>query len=855
MGEVYRALDTYLERHVAIKILPDDFSHDPDRLARFDREAKTLASLNHPNIAQIYGLEKTDGIRGLVMEFVDGPTLADRIALGPIPVDGALPIAKQIAEALEAAHAHGIVHRDLKPANVKTRADGTVKVLDFGLAKAMEPVTPASKDRSELQTITSPAMTQAGVILGTAAYMSPEQARGKPIDTRTDVWAFGCVLFEMLTRRRAFMGEDVSETLASVLKSEPEWTALPATTPPAIRSLLRRCLQRDPERRLRDISDARFQIEDALNEPLAAEAPALPGRVGARLLWASVGAAVALAAVAAAWSVLPQQPEAEEELRLEISTPATTNPTSIAISPDGRSIVFAAISQAGEELWLRSLDNPVARALPGTARAQYPFWSPDGASVGFFSDTQLKRIDVASGAVQVLASAPNPNGGSWNRDDTILFTPGASTPINRVPAVGGSPTPVTQTSLETANFRFPRVLPDGRHFLFYATGTAPGIYVGQVDGPETRRLLEADAAVFAAPGQLLFVRQGVLYAQAFDPERVELSGKPTTVEQRVVSPSGVGSVAVSASDNGRIVYRPGRLEGVRQLIWFDRSGKELEPISGSNWASGIAVALSPDGRTVAFDQLIGGATDIWLFDLTRRVSTRFTSDPEFEIYPVWSPDGTRIAFQSNRTSTAGTTFDIYMKSVGGAGSGELLVGGEFGQIPSDWSPDGQYVLYSQRGSIWAVSTEGDRKPFPVFETMLPASNGQFSPDGKWVAYQSLESGQRAEIFVQRFPGPGGRSQISVAGGVQVRWRRDGRELFYLAPDNTLMAVPIRLDTERNTVEAGTPLPLFRARLSGNPQAGTQWQYMVSADGQRFLLSAPAEVTLPITVVLNWKPNP
>jgi Tol biopolymer transport system component len=750
-----------------------------------------------------------------------------------------------------------VVHRDLKPANIKERPDGTVKVLDFGLAKAMEPVTAGAEHQSELRTITSPAMTQAGMIIGTAAYMSPEQARGKRVDRRTDIWAFGCLLFEMLSGRRAFMGEDVTETLASVLKSEPDWAALPASTPPAIRSLLRRCLQRDPERRLRDISDARFQIDDALNEPSpSAQATAARRGAGGWWLWAASVAVIAGAAAAATWYVTSRS-QLADELRLEIGTPPTTDPASIAISPDGRAVVFAASSRAGEELWLRSLHDSTARTLSGTVGARYPFWSPDNASIGFFADGQLKRIDLKTGVVQALTRAANPFGGSWNRDDTILFTPGASAAIMRIPANGGSPTAVTKTSAEQINQRFPRALPDGRRFLYYATGTQPGIYVGQLDGPDTRRLVEAEGAAFAPPAQLLFLRQGALYAQAIDPDRLELIGRPATVEQQVVSPSGVGAVALSASDTGRVVYRAGRLSGVRQLIWSDRSGKELERVPGSSWATeGINVALSPDGRTVAFDQVIGGSSDIWLFDLVRRVSSRFTSDPDFEIYPVWSPDGKRIAYQSSRKSETGSTFDTYVKPVGGDGRAELLVGRERGQLPSDWSPDGRYVLYGDtvRG-VWAVGTGADREPFPIVETTLRANNAQFSPDGRWIAYQSDESGQRTEVFVQRFPGPGSRLQVSVAGGVQVRWRRDGRELFYLAPDNQLMAVSMRLDADRNTATAGTPVPLFRARLSGNPQSPTQRQYMVSPDGQRFLIDAPAEVSLPITVVLNWKSNP
>jgi eukaryotic-like serine/threonine-protein kinase len=862
MGEVYRAVDTNLKRQVAIKVLPESLSTDPDRLARFQREAEILASLNHPNIAHVHGLEKFDGALALVLELVEGPTLADRISKGRISFDEAVPVATQIAEALEVAHEQGVIHRDLKPANIKVRDDGTVKVLDFGLAKLVEPAPPIPEVTPSVTaspTITTPAMmTGVGMLLGTAAYMSPEQAKGRPADKRSDIWAFGCVLFEMLTGRQSFTGTDVSETLAAVLKDEPDWNALPAATPRGMHTLLRRCLQRDPERRLRDISDARFQIEDTLNEPRAA-GTIRPGRSVARRLIPAAGVtAVVLAAVAATWYARPAPPPGDE-LRLEIGTPPTTTPASMAISPDGRTVVFATMSSASELLWLRSLNDSTAKALPGTERAEQPFWSPDGASIGFFADGQLKRIDVKSGAVQTLADAWSPFGGAWNRDDTILYTPFPASPVLRIPASGGSATAVSTVDAETQNDRFPQILPDGRHFLYYATGTAPGIYVAELGGPQRARLLEADAAVFAAPGHLLFVRQGVLYAQAFDPEHLKLSGRPTTVEQQVVAPSGVGSSALSASTDGRIVYRAGKLESTRHLVWFDRSGKELERVPGSNWASGVNVALSPDGRTVAFDQLIGGTTDIWLFDLARKVSTRFTSNPSFELFPIWSPDGKRIAFQSSRkNASTGTTFDAYVKSLDGEGREELAAKGEGNQIPSDWSPDGRFLLYTDSSAVlaglFAVDLEGDRKPFPVVDA-AGANNGEFSPDGKWIAYQSLEPGRRPEIFVQRFPGPKTRVQISVGGGVQVRWRRDGRELFYLAPDSRLMAVPIRLDAGHNTVEAGTPLPLFAARLSGSPQGPVNRQYMVSMDGQRFLLDAPAEVMLPITVLLNWRANP
>jgi serine/threonine protein kinase/Tol biopolymer transport system component len=849
MGEVYRAMDTHLARQVAIKVLPDLMAADADRLARFDREAQILAALNHPNIAAIYGLEKSSQQTALIMELVEGPTLADRAALGPIPVDEALSIATQIAEALEAAHELGIVHRDLKPANVKVRPDGTVKVLDFGLAKALGH-EPEPTDVSRSPTMMSPAVTGTGVILGTAAYMAPEQATGKTADKRSDIWAFGVVLYEMLTGISPFAADNTIEVLSKVLTSEPEWTALPPTTPMAIRSLLKRCLQRDRGRRLRDVADARFHIEEAIQESRLGTT-IVPARHANRERWlwiAALGAAaIVVSATTRYWTVAPPS----EQVHLEITTPPTTQPTSIALSPDGRAVAFAAIADGRERLWIRSLTDGSTRVLGATDDARYPFWSPDGRSIGFIAGSQLKRIDIESGAVQALGAGVF--GGAWGADDTILFPASPSTPLYRIPAAGGQPSAITEVNAQTANHRFPQLLPDGRHFLYYATGTAPGIYVGQLDSHEARRLAEADAARYAEPGYLLFVRQGALFAQTLDRERLELIGKPMTVDQHVIAQSG--AAALSTSAGGSIVYRPGRLDAERQLIWFDRTGKELERVRGSSWAAGVSISLSPDARTAAFDQMVGGSTDIWLLSLARGVPSRLTSHPEFDLYPVWSPDGKRIAFQSSRKSPTGSTFDIYVRSASATGNEALLVGGEGGQVPTDWSPDGKFLLYDDlaRG-IWAVSPDGDRKPFPVVETTVGATGGQFSPDGQWVAYQSLESGGRQEIFVRRFPGPGGRTQVSGEGGVQVRWRGDGKELFYLAPDNQLMAVPVRLDSSREAVEVGTPAPLFAARLSGSPQRRTNRQYTVSSDGQRFLVDSPAEVTIPITVLLNWKPR-
>jgi len=884
MSEVYLARDSTLGREVAIKVLPALFTRDPDRLARFEREARLLASLNHPNIATIYGIEHVDGIHALILEVVEGNTLAQRLdqaafglsgrrkagreqslkAPAGLPLGDALTIARQVAEAIEAAHSKGIVHRDLKPANIKIRPDGVVKVLDFGLARAAHGDAPVS-DATPPSTLTV-GPTREGAILGTAAYMSPEQARGLAVDRRTDIWAFGCVLYELLTGHTAFAGATSSDTIAAVLEHEPDWTALPATTPPPVRSLLRRCLQKDPAKRLRDIGDAGFQIDEALNEPawsMPGTGPK-PAPMTGRLLWAAALVGAVAATAATAWSLRPA-PLEPDEVRLETTAPPTTDPTSLAISPDGKQLVFAATTDGTSRLWVRPLHTASARPLAGTEHARFPFWSPDSRSVGFTAEGQLKRIDVNGGVVRVLATGVGT--GTWNQDGTILFDRGPGGGLFRVSADGGEPRLAAQIdSLANDPWR-PEFLPDQRHFLFYETGTMPGIYVGQLDSKDApRRLLDAQAATYAAPGHLIFVRQRTLFAQPFDPVRLELSGSPTVVAEQLVVGENPGTAALSASAAGPVVYRTGP-EGARsQFVWFDRSGKAPEAVAGSDIGDGFNSSLSPDGRQLAFsrftDDRPGRTADIWLLDLARGVASRFTSDPMFDLTPVWSPNGDRLAFASNRKRADGSTgsFDVYVKAATGLGNDDLLVGHDFGDPPSDWSPDGRFILYNRQSGtgnnndIWGLPLEGDRKPFPVVDTKFAESNGQFSPDGKWIAFQSNESGQ-VEVYVQPFPGPGRRTRITRDGGDQARWRSDGKELFYLTPDDRLMAVPMRLDVERDTVDAGMPRMLFALRVNGVPRHAYGRHYSVSRDGQRFLVNTLKEVTLPITVVLNWKPKP
>ena len=850
MGEVYRARDTKLNRHVAIKFLLPAVANDPDRLARFSREAQFLASLNHPHIAQIHGLEDAGGLHALVMELVEGPTLADRIAQGALPLDETLPMAKQIAEALEAAHEQRIVHRDLKPANIKVRADGTVKVLDFGLAKAFDPTGSARLDAMNLPTLSVPA-TQAGIILGTAAYMSPEQARGRPVDKRADLWAFGAVLYEMLTGQRAFAGDAVSDILASVLMQEPNWSGLPPQTPAPIRRLLRRCLEKDPSRRLDSAAGARLEIDDALKGPRT-DADVVPSatRNRERLAWTALAVVTLIAVVAVVRTFRPVPPESQ--IRLDIATLPTTDRESLAISPDGHNVVFVATPDGEPRLWLRSLDS-TARPLAGTDNASFPFWSPDSRSVGFFGGGKLKRIDLVSGSVHALADADG-RGGTWSLSGVIVFSPSPAGPLFRVPASGGEAVALKLDVPHTSTAKFPHYLPDGRRFLFYAEGSpdSQGIYLGSLDSSETKRLTAADTAgAYLPPGWLLFIRQGTLVARHFDLSREELTGDPVTVADQVGfdSRSNVGAFSVSAA--GIVAYRSGGPP--RQLMWFDRSGKALETMGAPDENDLVAPALSRDGRRVVVHRVVQGNTDLWLLDGARM--TRFTSYPGMDRFPLWSPDGGRVVFGSNRKGAR----DLYWKPSSGAGTEELLLESPQDKAPNSWSPDSHFLLYTNMDpksgpDLSVLPLDGDRKPFVFLSTRFDERVGQFSPDGHWVAYQSNASG-RNEVYVRPFPGPGGESQVSTSGGIQPRWRPDGKELYYIAPDGKLMAVPITV--KGATLEPGVPAVLFRTRIwGGGTNAGSRQQYDVALDGRFLINVTTADATnAPITVLLNWKPKP
>ena len=851
MGEVYRARDTKLDRDVALKILPEAFASDPERLARFEREAKILAALNHPHIAHIHGLEESDGVRALVLELVDGPTLADRIAQGSIPIDDALTIARQIADALEAAHDRGIIHRDLKPANIKVRTDGTVKVLDFGLAKALDPTSAGTVDVTGSPTITSP-MTGVGAILGTASYMSPEQARGQAINKRTDIWAFGCVLFEMIAGRKVFPGTTISDTIAAVLERSPDWAALPPATPPPVRHVLARCLEKDPKHRWRDIGDVRIQLDDATGPQKDSATPKI-SRTGERAAWALLVALTGAVAVAM-WPASPRAPT-PAEIRFNLLFPRgmTADFPQLAISPDGQQIVVSPSfgTQGPSPLWLRSLASTSGRLLTGTEGAGFPFWSPDGRSIGFFADQKLKRLDFNSEAIQILADAPNARGGTWQSDGTILFAPNATGPLFRVPATGGQATAATKLEIGQNDHRAPFILPDGKHFVYYARGTPQvrGVHVARLDGTMTKRLLDADgAAVFAPSGHLLFPRQGELLAQSFDVSQLALEGEAFRLADSISVNPGISLASLSASASGPIAYGT---EGIRrtQFAWFDRSGRRLETVGTPDQRSMANPSLSPDGNRIAFSRVVGGNWDIWLIDMQGAVS-KLTSALSLDFNPVWSSDGRQIFYQSNNSS-------IYSRSVTEGTPEQVLLREPTMIYPSAASPNGSVLLYTRATGpsidLWYVGLGGDRTPHPFVQTPFQERDGQFSPDGKWVAYQSNEAGHD-EIYLQPFPGPGDRIQVSAGGGQQVRWARNGSELFYIAADQRLTSVRVTSGASGKLV-LGRPLPLFRTEFDSSFM--TRQQYVVSPDGQRFLINAATDAIDPpsITLILNWRGRP
>jgi serine/threonine protein kinase len=859
MGEVYRARDPRLGRDVAVKVLPSDLLIDSERLDRFELEARSAAALNHPHILSVYDVGQHQGSPYIVSELLEGETLRECLHRGALPVRKGIEYAVQVARGLTAAHDKGIVHRDLKPDNIFITVDGRVKILDFGLAKLTQ-----TEHADGAGNLVTAADTSPGRVLGTIGYMSPEQVRGLRADHRSDIFSLGAVLYEMLSGRRAFQGATTADTMTAILSQDPPiLPVIERHIPSAVAPIVNRCMEKNPAARFKSADDLAFALE-TLSSHSDSDSVIRPERTRNRERRAWVVASVLAmlgAAAAIQWLRQPQRLPLANEVRLEINTPPTTDPVSLAVSPNGQKIVFQGVSGGESRLWVRSLDSLSPRPLPGTESATHPFWSPDSRSIGFFAEGQLKRIDLDGSALQILAAVAAGRGGTWNSDGTILFAQHTGG-IYRTSERGGEPVAVTRLEPpQQSSHRFPRFFPDGKHFLYYVLGTpeARGVYVGRVDGSMTRRILATDtAAVYAPSGHMLLVRDGSLFAQEFDPVGLTFSGDPfAVVDQAAITISGAETVpALSVSSTGAIVYRTGPGAAQRQFVWINRSGEQIATVGSP--LSGLNPSLSPDERHIAVYRTVNGDTDIWLLDVVRGVLGRFTFDPAIDVNAVWSPDGSRIIFQSNRKGVS----DLYEKQVSGAaGSEKIVLDSLQDKAPMDWTSDGRFLLFRNTDprtgyDLWTLPLEGEHTPIPVVRTNFEERDGQFSPDARWIAYQSNESG-RPEVYVQPFQRPGGKSQISTAGGAQVRWRADGKELFYIALDGRLMGVPIQLPANGDDVEAATPVPLFATRVGGAVQGINRQQYMVSADGQRFLMNTLVEQasTSPIMVILNWTPKP
>jgi hypothetical protein len=829
-GEVYKARDTRLDRTVAVKVLPERIAQREELRARFEREARAVASLNHPNICSLFDI----GPGYMAMELIDGETLAARISKGAIPLEQALKYAVQIADALDRAHRAGVTHRDVKPQNIMITRDG-VKVLDFGLAKAAA----ASKPGPTEETLT--VLTTEGTVMGTPQYMAPELFEGKEADARADIWAFGAVLYEMVTGRKAFEGKNYASLVGAILSANPA-----PVTPGWLGRLVKRCLEKDPEERYQSMRDL---VLDLRNPPMEAAIATTN-----RWPWAIAAAAMTLIAVGLAAVHFTEKPVVAPETRVDIVTPPTSSPGSFAISPDGRKLAYAANSDGASRLWVRSLDSDAAQALPATEGAVRPFWSPDGKSLGFFAENKLNRIDLAGGQPQPLAEIPTTaSNGAWTADGMIVFAYRATGPLERMPAGGGPSTVLTSLAEGEIRHYAPRLLPGSRQFLFASYGAstgAPGaLWLGSLDGNRPRRIAEFDAATespaeFLASDWLVRVKGSVLAAQRFNVSTGQLSGDPVTLARPVGIDSYTRFGSFSVSPTGTVAWRSSA-GGSRQLLWFNRAGRNLGALGAADDSSLVYPEISPDGKRVAVARGLNGSRDIWIQESTR--ASRFTFDPADDAFPIWSPDGSRVVFMSRHPGIG----DLYQKPADGSGSDQLLLQSEESKVPCSWSPDGRFILYMSTQNnfdLMILPLFGDRKPYPFLSTPFTETQGVFSPDGKWVAYQSNEAG-RFEIYVRPFPGPGGQWQISTGGGTSPRWRSDGKELYYLTPDNKLMSAAAT--AQGGTFQPGTPEVLFQthaARTTNKPQ------YDVSRDG-RFLIDSELEdaVTEPIHLLLNWRP--
>ena len=856
MGEVYRAKDTRLGRDVAVKVLPAHLSASAELRQRLEREAKTISSLSHPHICMLHDVGHQNGTDYLVMEFLEGETLADRLAKGALPMEQALKIGIETAGALDAAHRSGIVHRDLKPGNIMLTKAG-VKLLDFGLAKLATPDKQAVSQATSMPTALqqSQPLTSRGTILGTFQYMAPEQIEGGEADARSDIFAFGCVLYEMLTGQKAFTGKSQASLISSIMGSDPPpISSIQPMIPASLDRIVKGCIAKEPEQRWSTAHDVMLQLQWIAEGGSMAGVPApVVARRKSRekLSWAIAAAAV-LGAAAFAWGFVRRAPTTPALVRFEIPVPHDVTSIDVPrISPDGKILAFDATDVTGKNrIWIRRLDALTAQPLAGTEGGVRPFWSPDSKYVGFVADGVMKKVDVAGGPPTKICDAPGASDGTWSQEGVILFDGTGSDPIYRVPASGGTRAP--EVALDTAkketSLGWPQFLPDGKHFLYMLTGEKledSAYWIGSIDSKERRKLAPAQTLVaYAPPGFLLFARDKTLVAQPFDAGARKITGEPVPLAEQIGT-DNVGLARFSVSNTGVLAYRTGETGG--RLVWRDRSGKELGTV-GENGQFGNP-ALSAAGDRLAFGVVDARSAkpDIWVRDLARGVNSRFSLGPGNNIRPIWSADGASVIFSSDRAGS----YDLYEKSTRGQGEEKPILHDDTNKYVSSASPDGRYIAYASQNpksnwDLWALPRSGDGKPVPLSVGAFSETDAMFSPDGHYIAYVSNESG-RPEIYVQTFPDPTGRWQVSNGGGIDPSWRRDGREVYYRAPDQNLMAVEIRTAGE---FQAGVPQALFPATIRSGPGRN---KYTPAPDGQKFLFDAPLgrDALSPTTVVVNW----
>jgi len=861
MGEVYRARDTRLDRTVAIKVLPAHLSDNPERQQRLEREARAVSSLNHPHICALYDMGHQDGISYLVLEFLEGETLAQRLERGPLPIQQLLKSGIEIAGALEKAHRIGLVHRDLKPGNIMLTKSGA-KLLDFGLAKTA--LAAPAAELTTMATSTKP-LTAEGTLVGTFQYMAPEQLEGKEVDGRSDIFSFGAVLYEMATGRKAFEGKSQASLIAAILAAEPPpITKLQPMTPPALERVVKTCLAKDPDERWQTAHDLKLQLEwiSEGGSLAGVPAPVVARRKNReRLGWVAAGVATLLAVVLA-FAYFGRAPSSPRVIRAYIKPAAnssfllTGTASGFALSPDGLRVAYVASTPEGKPLlWVRPIDSLQARPLAGTEGAGYPFWSPDGRFIGFFADGKLKKIEASGGPPLTLCDSPLPRGGTWSQEGVIVLAPTINAPLHKVSASGGQAAPLT--ALNPANgettHRWPYFLPDGRHFL-YLSGTPftpkensmNAIMVGSLDSKESKFLFHAHAGAIYASGHILFLRQNTLMAQPFDAKRLELTGDAFPIADPVMEETTNLRSLFSASGNGSLAYLDGSSGASRQLIWLDRNGKQIGAVPGAETYN--FPSISPDGKRIAYT-LESSGWDIWSYDVARDVKTRLTfgsASSQANLSEVWSPDGRWVAYTCNHAGK----FALCRKPSDGSGSEEILLEGQDQlRYISDWSPDGKFLTYREphQGlwAVWMLPMSGERKPYPFLQSQFAQINARFSPDSRWVAYCSNESGE-LKVYVVPFPGPGGKWQVSAGSGCTPRWRHDGKELFYVSFDNKLIAADVR--ASGSSFEVGALHTLFDTRTL----SGTLGNFDAAADGQRFVLVYESgQSTAAITLVVNW----